>query len=282
MGDENRITYNGVDLRTLGLYASGDKAFKSPKKDYEKISIPGRSGDLIYWNGRYENVDVSYSVIYLPTPLYSSTDTRSPEEKYRENMRAIRGTLLSPNGYVRIEDCYNPDEYRLGVFTGPLDVDTGLLQAGKGTLTFNCRPERYLKSGDEAIEVQLGETAQTVTNPTFFPSKPILKFSHISPNQGVTIRGTRYPSYMYTITTTEEEGIDNLVIDCENERFYRIEDGAELSLYNEVIVKAFYRPREYGGAMLEDDSFITLAAGGNTITSSGSYTLTITPRWYVL
>ena len=54
--DRSKLIYNGIDLRQYGLYVSGDKTFNAPKKEYTKVSIPGRSGDLVISNGRYSNV----------------------------------------------------------------------------------------------------------------------------------------------------------------------------------------------------------------------------------
>lgn len=175
------LTCNGIDLSEYGLYVSGDKAFSSPEKEYEKISIPGRSGDLILYNGRYSNVDLAYDCILLPAPMISLGE--SMEERFRNNAASIREILLSPEGYVKIQDDYNPDEYRLGVFTGPLDIDAVFLKAGKATLEFYVRPERYLT--DVLIlyntmrfsnPVSTYTITDNFTNPTAFDSKPVITF----------------------------------------------------------------------------------------------------------
>ena len=56
--------------------------------------------------------------------------------------------LGSPMQYQRLEDDYHPDEYRMAIFTGPLDFDTRFLnRSGETTLNFNCKPHRYIKAG---------------------------------------------------------------------------------------------------------------------------------------
>ena len=169
------VSYNGVDLREYGLYTNGNKVFSSPKKNYTKVSVPGR-GDLFFWDGTYSNVDVEYSSILLPTPIFNSN---SFESKFRNNTIDIKSVLLSAEGYVRIEDTYNPDEFRLGVFEGPLDIDAVLLSAGNATLKFNCKPERFLFSGEEEIALTYSDgfidrDYVSLSNPTSFISKPLI------------------------------------------------------------------------------------------------------------
>ena len=290
MGVMNKVIYNGVDLTTLGLYVSGDKAFSSPEKDYEKVSIPGRSGDLFFWNGKYKNVDVEYDAILLPTPLYGSG---TYEEKFRANARTIKETLLSPEGYVRIEDDYNPDEFRLGVFAGPMDIDAIFLQAGKSKLKFDCRPERFLKSGEivktvnwpspSAVTVTL-----SVTNPTQFVSKPIFSLYkndkigdyvyEVSHNGAITSRFTinhnerTMSNYIYVDSEELDcyygDPSDALVIDSDMERTY----------YNSHII-------------FDDDyDFPLFYPGENTVTitrpsdaaGTNGFAILLWPRWYSL
>ena len=253
------IEYNGVDLRTFGLYANGDGAFSSPEKDYDKVSIPGRSGDLFIWNGKYNNVNGEYSTIILPTPIFNST---SFEEKFRTNVTNLKSTLLSPEGYVRIEDTYNPDEFRLGVFTGPLDVDAILLSAGKATLTFNCRPERFLKSGEEEVIIAASST-NAITNPTYFTSKPKITIQ-TSGAVSVSIKINNA-----TFSFTSGSGNRKYMLDAEEMDFYETTNGI-------IMLK---------NSMLTIDEFPELKPGANAVYlygSASSYTLRITPRWYVL
>ena len=121
--------------REYGIYVSGENTFNGSERDYELVSIPGRSGDLIRDNKRYKNITVSY-------PAFIHKD-------FLRNTDAARAWLLgSPMTYQKLEDDYHPDEYRMAVFTGPLDFDTRFLnRSGETTLNFNCKPHRYIKAG---------------------------------------------------------------------------------------------------------------------------------------
>ena len=50
-------------------------------------------------------------------------------------------------------------------------------QAGEFTVTFNCKPQRWLKSGESTITIYAGEPqTTTITNPTLFDAHPLISF----------------------------------------------------------------------------------------------------------
>ena len=148
----NWLTFDGVSLKDFGVYINGGGTFNAPARSREVISVPGRNGDLIIDNGRYENTDVVYHAF-----IYRD---------FSVNVEGLRNLLLSRTGYVRIEDTYHPDEFRMGVYTGNFQADVvDWLEAGEFDLTFNCKPQRFLKSGEETITLTanggiLNETGQ--------------------------------------------------------------------------------------------------------------------------
>lgn len=158
----NNFVFNGVDSTSLGLYVSGDKTFNSAEKEYTKVSIPGRSGDLLQINNRFKNVELEYQGIVI--------------ENYADNTEAIRAWLLSPEGYCRLEDSYHPNEYRMAYFAGPIDFESYLLSAGEATFMFDCKPQRWLKSGEIWLSVDAENSlTRTIVNPTLFEAKPIIR-----------------------------------------------------------------------------------------------------------
>lgn len=173
------ITFNGKNSLEFSLYVSGDKTFNSPEKDYTKVSVPGRSGDLVISNNRYKNVNVVYAGIII--------------DDYSNNVEKIRDWLLSPNGYCRLEDTYHPDEFRLAYFSGPIDFDTLLLEAGSVSLTFDCKPQRFLKSAENihdytyVTDYDLQDEV-LINNPTSQISKPLIQ---------ITINSLKFKSNTY-------------------------------------------------------------------------------------
>ena len=142
----NYFTFGEFDSRDFGIYISGSGTYNSPKRVYNTYTVPGRNGDLIGKSDRLENVSLAY-------PAFSYAN-------FEKNIAALRSALLSTKGYVRLWDSYHPDEYRMAYFAGPLTVKArDQLDAGEYDLKFDCKPQRFLISGEETIEVGVwGET----------------------------------------------------------------------------------------------------------------------------
>ena len=136
---------NGERSADHGLFISGDAVYNAPAYDYEVIQIPGRNGDLVMDNGRFNNITVTYPAFV--------TDVA--------NLQDIRQWLLKNRGYQRIEDEYNPTEYRMGYFSGDFDVNVFANRAGSFELTFNCKPQRFLTIGERQIFWNMMKLDQT-------------------------------------------------------------------------------------------------------------------------
>lgn len=231
----NSITFNGVNSLTYDMYVSGNQTFNSAAKDYEKVSVPGRSGDLLLFNKRYQNVDVNYDAIVI--------------KNYQANTEAIRAWLLSADGYCRLEDTYHPNEYRMAAFAGPINFDTMMLQAGQTELIFDCKPQRWLKSGETS---KLFTRNGSISNPTLFEAKPQIR---------VYGRGTlTIGDSQINILTPGKAYLD---IDCE------IQDCYEGSVNRNSNITVSKWP--------------TLKPGNNQIVlGTGITRVQITPRWWTL
>ena len=126
------------------------------------IVIPGRNGEFIRDNGRFNNIEVTY-----PCGMFGDNDFA-----FRTKLRQFRNLLAGQTGYQRLVDTYNPDEYRLAVFKDAVEVEpTALNTAGQFEVVFNCKPQRFLISGETKTAVTSGST---VTNPTRFDAQPMI------------------------------------------------------------------------------------------------------------
>lgn len=182
MGIINYIEFGGVRSSDYGIYVSGEGVFNAPERDVELIEIPGRNGDFSLDKGRFKNITVTYPVFNYETNL---TD-------FRTRLSDFRNALKSKIGYQRLEDTFHPDEYRMATFVDMIDVNPVMYNtASTIELTFNCKPQRFLKSGETAQVVASGGT---ITNPTLFESSPLLMargYGDISfNNRTVTINNT--------------------------------------------------------------------------------------------
>lgn len=156
------LKFDNVSSRTYGVYITGEAVYNAPERDVEMITIPGRSGSFALDNGRFENIEVSY-----PAGIFADT-----EADFRQAISDFRNFLCSRNGYVRLQDEYNPDEYRMAVYKSGLEVTPAMLKAGEFNIVFDCKPQRWLTSGETEVAVTSGDT---LTNPTLFESSPMLE-----------------------------------------------------------------------------------------------------------
>ena len=163
MGLLNHLIYDGVESRDFGVFISGEGVFDAPARRGEMISIPGRNGSLFMDEGVFENITVEY-------PAFIGTGY---EELFRTKIGDLRSALSSRGNYKRLTDTYHPDEFRLGVFREGLEVDPQhITRAGGFTLKFDCKPQRFLISGEDPV---IFTANGSITNPTLFASSPMIK-----------------------------------------------------------------------------------------------------------
>ena len=153
------LTYDGTDLKTYGIYVSGEDSWAKPAPDITRTTVPGRSGDLITFNNRYENVDIVYHLGIVAD--------------FNENFSNFIGFLLKSPGYKKLVDSYHPDVYRMAMVESSIAPEmTVRNREGLFDVAFNCKPQTYLISGDTATTFT---SSGTITNPTPFKAKPLLR-----------------------------------------------------------------------------------------------------------
>lgn len=149
------FVFNGKKSSDFNVWASGLNIFTTPRRNVERVSVPGRNGDLLIDDGTFENAEMLFKNCFIPN-------------KFSENFTALSNYLSRQQGYKRLELSWLPDEYRMAAFNG--DIEASLKNwDGKGSfdLAFDCKPQRFLKSGEEPIVVMVpivnGNTMRTST-----------------------------------------------------------------------------------------------------------------------
>jgi len=235
----NYFTLGGRDSRDFGLYINGQGVFGSPARTINYITVPGRDGDLISTVTRLQNRSLSYNDCFI-------------YRDFSSNMTALRSYLLSDPGYRRLVDTYDPDHYLMVSFAGPINLDVNVVNGvGRFTLTFNAQPQRWLLSGETATVLT---TSGTITNPTLFDAKPLLRVTTTRAAASVLGVGSA------NITITRQ-GV--IYIDCASGRAYN--GATPLDSY----------------IALNTIDFPVLAPGSNGISlGTGISRVEITPRWW--
>lgn len=234
----NSLTFGTKNSLNYGIYISGEGVYNAPERAVETIYIPGKNGALILDMGRFENIDVTY-----PAGVFGDDYT-----SFADKLRAFRNVLASQYTYTKLTDTYHPDEFRLALFRTGLDVSpVSMTRAGEFDITFDCKPQRFLTSGEQTTTLT---ASGTITNPTDFPSRPLLT---ITGNGSLTVNGV----------AIEVTGTSNTVIDCDSMEIY---DGAN---------------NKSGDVGMTPNEFPVLSPGSNTIALGAGITkLEIVPRWW--
>lgn len=245
MTNADAFVFDGVSSLSFGLSVYGKTPLTDPVPDMTDVVIPGRNGVLHQYNNRFADARISYTCIAI-------------QEQYRENIEpllaGIRGFLLGHQGYYRLEDTFRPDEYRMAVYKGGASpVSHPHDEAGGVVINFSARPERWLRSGEQAVQ---GYNGGVIMNPTYFPAKPLIRLYGTG-----TLTITNSAGSVALKVTTANQYTD---IDCEAQEAYK---GATNCNNNVTLVNG---------------KFPRLEPGENRLSVSGFSQVQITPRWYIL
>lgn len=134
----NILKINGQALE--GIYVDAAISFNKPAKRVSTYSVPGRNGDLVIDEGTFDNVLITYPVFEKDT--------------FPTEFDEIVNKLAALEGYQRIECSNDPQHYRLGRFVVPQNPTAKRLNRdGYWQLSFDCKPQRWLLSGEEDTEI---------------------------------------------------------------------------------------------------------------------------------
>lgn len=157
------LTFGSVNSADYGVYITGEAVYNAPTRAVEFVDVPGRNGALILDAGHWNNIQVKY-----PAGIFASD-----QPNFRANFAAFRNAVASQIGYQRLSDTYNPNEYRMAAYVSGVELaPTGYGQAGEFDLVFDCKPQRWLTSGETPETV--ASSGDTVTNPTLYESSPLI------------------------------------------------------------------------------------------------------------
>ena len=161
--EKHDLIFGGISANAYGIYVeSGQTVYNGPARAAEIVNVPGRNGALVIDKGYYENITIEY-------PCFTYADD---QVEFRKILTDFKNAILSQKGYQKLVDTYSPDEYRYAVYIDGLEITPDTFSfVGDFTLKFNCKPQRYLVSGETEIEVSNGDV---VNNPTLFDASPLL------------------------------------------------------------------------------------------------------------
>lgn len=123
------------------MYKTQPINLPTPEKQVETFDVKGRSGALLIDYGAYNNVTLEAQI---------AIESQSSTDSYLALYDSLRGAIMQQNGYQRLEDSQYPDEYRIARAVGIEPKVTGD-KNGHAAVTFDAKPQRYLKSGEQVV-----------------------------------------------------------------------------------------------------------------------------------
>lgn len=240
----NGFTLGGYRSTDYGIIMTAPPKMVFAEADVETISVAGRSGDLIISKDRYKNVSVSYDCAILP----------EDDKTLREAALAAMPLLRPSPAYQRLVNTYHPDSYRLARVSGAVSIDSIVEQAGTFSITFDCKPQRYLFPGLETLSF----TSPGSINNAYMIALPLIKVYGSGDGQ-ISVGGT----VVQLIGQT-----DPITLDCDiQDAYYETGDGILENRNNQISAPKFPQ----------------LLPGVNAVSWSGGVArLEITPRWWTL
>lgn len=233
-----KIFFGGKYSDDIGVKVEEPPSYQWPEKQNDHKKIIGRNGDIITSQRRYENVEKKYKI-----SAYDGVDYYSVAKKVSAWLHPI-----DSEDYVRLEDSYEPDIFMLAAYEESNSLENILATAGKCEITFNCKPQKFLVSGDR--EIAITQSGQVINNPTNNNALPIISF--------------------YGAGTITINGVELIVHKNFNKIIFNAEsvNALDVSGYNMNYFIYSMDP-------------IVLKPGNNVITFDGDISrLTITPRWW--
>ena len=273
------IYFNGISSKDIGIEVETYPRYEIPEKNVTTYEIPGRNGNIVVDNGTFKNAIASYDVSFL-----------TEDGEYNSQIHKIAAWLYSPSGYAILEDSYDIEHYRMARISSSTDFENLFNKAGKATLEFDCKPQRFLKNGDKSqiIKTEIDAVISTkLHNPTLFNSNPIIKIY----NQSKTDTSKRISYFKVGDTkinfsdliqdaTKLSYDLINIVIDFETHNAYYYNSNDEESKKYALSSYAYSKLFDKCINLVPGDNLITL----NLVSVSANNTvyMEIIPRWWTL
>lgn len=132
---------DGIDARSAGIQLQAPIEFSEAVPIVEAQTIPGRNGDLIWETGSYENRGASASCFCL-------------QKDVERAVSSAGRFLMSKKGYRRLETSDDPDHYWMARVENSPQIAMRLRTLAPFEIGFDCKPQRFVKAGENAIVFQ--------------------------------------------------------------------------------------------------------------------------------
>ncbi|WP_100489422.1 hypothetical protein [Sporolactobacillus pectinivorans] len=158
------FTFNNGSSLDYGLKVAMPLTIPSPSRDVTFQAVPGRTGDLVIDNKRFENVNFSFNCSVFPKNGLDLT----------QQAGLIKNWLQSVFSYQKLWTDIDPDYYHMAFCNSALDLQEVIKYFGKANIIFSCKAFKYRVDGDNT---QTLTAPGTITNPEVWASNPYIKIT---------------------------------------------------------------------------------------------------------
>lgn len=188
--------FDGYRASEYGVKMSAPFSLDGATPSYiSNAKILGRNGNLLEWDGSYQNRRGYASCFILASDAIEKFD------------QFVSGLVKSPE-YKRLMVDSIPDAYLMAAVTTPPQAQFRNMILNPFDITFTCKPQKFLLSGEETVTFSQNGT---LTNPSDFAALPLLTI-YGSGSGSITIGGTKISIKSLT---------DQITIDCDTQNAYR-------------------------------------------------------------
>lgn len=258
-----KLFYGRRDSSQYGIVIEQPPDYYWPERAFSHTSIKNRNGDILTDNGRYENVGKKYNIA-----VYNKNGFNKAANNLSDFLHRYDGY----SKYVRLQDSYEPDVYMLAEYEEGNSLTNLLGQAGRTEISFTCKPQKYLISGNRKIDIIDNDVS--IWNMTDHPASPIIKilgtgtitfyFRRFRRIEGGVSQADAGTTVLETATLEVYDNFNEIILDCETMDAVDI-NGRNMNSYISVSDKLFLHP------------------GPNGITKTDNIDkITVIPRWWRL
>lgn len=227
---------DGEMASAVGIMLQKEFSFEGAQPNVETVTVPGRNGDILYFDGSFSNVKGTASCFCV-----GKNATRV--------MTAINAWLMKSAEYRRLETLQEYDFFRLARLVRAGNMNARLGQVNEFTLEFDCKPQKFYKSGLDPVSFA---DDGSLINLTAFMALPLITV-HGSAAEGSVTIGNK---------TLMFSNCNEITVDSEKMRAWHGSENAS--------------------GMISGD-FPVLGPGENQIQISGGVSsVEITPRWWTI
>lgn len=155
----NGFTFENVFTGDYDAYVFDGGNYATPERSIEVVSVAGKNGDVLFDNGKYKDVTVTYHLCIM--------------HEFQKNFLRFRSDIMSlaTAKYRELTDTFHPEilryAYLKSIGTPSMSTDG---DAGVFLVSFVCKPQRF-----DAFEVETEVTdSGTILNNTPYKAYPLI------------------------------------------------------------------------------------------------------------